>query len=184
MNAKKKMIRALIVYAVYIILLSQLQVTLPDWFSFFGSKPDLTLVLVILSGYLFGRVDGALVGLAAGFMRDMFAGRALGLGMLLFLYIGILAALVFQQAFRRNLLLGLLQVIWLTILYEVVVTGVVFMMPMLPDVTYDASTLYQRTFAQLPTQLAANVFIALPLSLLLIWVGPYHKKNELEDEDD
>ena len=183
MKANKVYPRAIIVYALYIVVLSQLQVTLPDWFSIFGSRPDLTLVLVILCGYLFGRADGALVGLAAGFMRDMFAGRSLGLGMLLLLYAGLLSALVLRQSFHRNLVLSLLQVIWLTVLYELVVTGVIFLVPMLPDVTYEASYLYGLMLQRLPGQLGANVLAAVPLVLLLRFAGPYKRNSGFNDDE-
>ena len=183
MSSNKVYLRAIIVYAAYIVVLSQLQVTLPEWFNFSGSRPDLTLVLVILSGYLFGRMDGALVGLAAGFMRDMFAGRALGLGMLLLLYAGLLAALLLRQSFRRNILLSLFQVVWITVLYELVVTGVVFLVPMLPDVTYEASHLYGLMLQRLPGQIGANLLAAVPLVLLLHFMGPYRQKSSFEDNE-
>ena len=87
------------VYAVYILGLGLLQTILPDRAAILGVKPDLTLVLAILAGYLFGQRDGMAVGLLAGFMRDALAGRGLGLGMLLLMYAGLFAAVAFRRFF-------------------------------------------------------------------------------------
>lgn len=172
-------IRLAVVYAFYVIVLSQLQVTLPDEVRILGARPDLTLVLVILSGYLFGRMDGAVIGLFAGFMRDLFAGRALGLGMLLLMYAGLLAAYTFRETFRRNLALSLVQVLWLTALYQLVITGIVYLVPMLPDVPLPAGPLFQAMLRDLPAQALANVVAALPIGLLLRYVGPYKRQETL-----
>ena len=184
MKSNRRTIRLLFVYAVYIILLSQLQVTLPDRFLILGSRPDLTRVLVIACGYLFGRQDGIIAGLAAGFMRDLFAGRTLGLGMLLLMYIGLLAGTALRGRFRLNLFIGLLQVIWLTVAYELVITVIVYLAPMLPDVVHDAGLLFRLTAATLPGQLLANLIVAVPLDLLLWLVGPYRRSKQLEDDED
>lgn len=184
MKTNRRTIRLLLVYAFYIILLSQLQVTLPDQILILGSRPDLTLVLVIACGYLFGRQDGVLAGLAAGFMRDLFAGRTLGLGMLIFMYIGLLAGTALRSRFRLNIFIGLLQVVWLTAVYELTVTVIVYLAPMLPDVVHDARTLFGLAAAALPTQLLANLAAALPLLLLLWLAGPYRRSGQLETDED
>ena len=45
----KARVRKIIVYAVYIILLSSIQVSFPDAFSFAGQTADLVFVFVVLS---------------------------------------------------------------------------------------------------------------------------------------
>ena len=72
---KKPLIRKIIVYALYIVLLSSVQVSFSDKLSLMGQIADLMLVFVIISGYLFGARDALVVGLATGFIRDYFSGR-------------------------------------------------------------------------------------------------------------
>ena len=69
----KSMIRKVIVYAVYIILLSSIQVSFPDAFTFLGQTADLVFVFVVLSGYFNGFWDGAVVGFICGIVRDVFS---------------------------------------------------------------------------------------------------------------
>ena len=69
MKPSREMVRAVLVYTACILGLSLIQTTLPDGFSVMDARPDLTLVLAVLAGYLFGRRDGIIVGLLAGFMQ-------------------------------------------------------------------------------------------------------------------
>ena len=62
----KSRIRKIVVYAIYIILLSSLQVSFPERISFLGQTADLVFVFVVLSGYFNGFWDGAVVGFVAG----------------------------------------------------------------------------------------------------------------------
>ena len=71
-NAKYR-IRKIVVYAIYIFLLSSLQVSFPDSFGFLGQTADLMFVFVVLSGYFNGFWDGAVVGFVCGLVRDVFS---------------------------------------------------------------------------------------------------------------
>ena len=67
MKINRRIIRTVLVYAVYILGLGLLQTILPDRAAILGVKPDLTLVLAILAGYLFGQRDGMAAWLAGRF---------------------------------------------------------------------------------------------------------------------
>ena len=69
----KSRARKVIVYTIYIFLLSTLQVSFPDAFSFAGQTADLMFVFVVLSGYFNGFWDGAVVGFICGLLRDVFS---------------------------------------------------------------------------------------------------------------
>ena len=60
-NAKSR-IRKIVVYTIYVFLLSSLQVSFPDAFGFLGQTADLMFVFVVLSGYFNGFWDGAACG--------------------------------------------------------------------------------------------------------------------------
>lgn len=184
MRKNRALIRVLLAYTVYTLVLSLLQVTLPDAVSYGGQRPDLTLILAVLAGYMFGGADGYAVGLAAGLMRDLLAGRSLGLGMLILMTLGMLASVLFQQLFRRNILFGLVQIVIFTLVYEGLITLFSFLIPMLPSVTYPISSLLQSLLDRLPAQILVNVLAGIPLIFLLAFVGPYHRGSRSDDPDD
>ena len=183
MKINKKTTRAILTYTAYILVLGILQTTLPDAISILGAGPDLTLILAVLCGYMFGLRDGLTVGLAVGFFRDMLAGRVMGLGMLLLMYAGILASVAFRRFFRRNVALGIIQVFLATLIYEIVITGLTFILPLLPDVIHSMELLTRHFLDHLPGALIANGLASIPLMLLLYFAGPY-RRGTYQDETD
>lgn len=184
MKMNKTIIRAVLTYAAYVLVLGLLQTSLPDQVRIMGAKPDLTLILAVLCGYLFGQRDGMIVGLSAGFFRDMLAGRALGLGMLILMYAGIIASVAFRQFFRRNVALGLVQVFMATIVYEVLMSGLNFILPMLPDASINMDLLIRQLLARLPGAVLINVLASVPLMLLLYFLGPYSRGTHQDVKDE
>ena len=95
-DAKAK-IRKIVVYAIYIILISSIQVSFPDAFSLFGQTADLMFVFVVLAGYFNGFWDGAVVGFVCGLIRDVFsppAVKLLGFIFVFFVYLYLLLCLM------------------------------------------------------------------------------------------
>lgn len=184
MKKNRVMIRAVLVYSAYVLVLGLLQVTLPDAVSLGGCRPDLTLILAVLGGYMFGSADGFAVGLAAGLMRDLLAGRSLGLGMLLLMILAMLASALFQQLFRRNILLGLVQIIIFTVVYESMITLITFLVPLQTGVTHSLADLVRAMAGRLPAQLLVNVLAGFPLIFLLAFLGPYRRGSRSDDPDD
>lgn len=184
MKLNGAIIRTIVVYAAYILIFGLLQATLPAGFAIMGAKPDLTLVLAVLCGYMFGSRDGMIVGLLTGFYRDLLAGRVLGLGMLLLMYAALFASVAFHQFFRRNILMGLVQVVTATVIYEVVITGLTYILPMLSDVTYDLENLFHYMLAGLPGVLLANLIAGAPSIFLLYFFGPYKRGSRKDDHED
>lgn len=184
MRSSRSAVRPVLVYAIYLVVLAILQVTALGDVRILGERPDLTLVLAILTGYLFGLTDGLAVGLAAGFLRDMLAGRSLGLGMLLLMYAAILAHLLFRNFFRRKTWMGLLQVIFITTLYEIALMLLSWLSPLLPDQIPLLGDLFDQLLLRLPVQVLLNVVVAIPLLILLRYQGPYNPRVLREDLDD
>ena len=184
MRMNKATLRLILVFSAYIIFTGMLQVTLPSSFAIWGAKPDLLLVLAVLSGYMFGQRDGIIVGLAAGFFRDIMAGRALGLGMLLLMYSALFASFAFRRFFRRNFLMGLAQVAMVTVLYQFVITCLQLIVPMLPGVSYSLTDLFRLMINGLPSFLLVNILAGIPMIFLLNYLGPYQRGSRNDDPDD
>lgn len=165
--------RQIVVYTVFMVLVALIQVTFLSEYLPLKIRPDLILVFAILCGYLYDTDDGIIIGLSVGFLRDMLAGRSLGLGMLLMMYAGILASVLFLNLFKRNILFGLVQVLLISTLYHVLLVLLNFLFPALSDQVYSLNHLFTLMFRDLPGQLAANLVAAVPMMLLLHFVGPY-----------
>jgi len=181
---KGERVRQIVVYALFIMTCACIQVTFSQTFSLFGRTADFMLILVVLTGYLFGSVEGAVIGLIIGFLRDYFSGPAfgsidreptavLGIGMLVFMYIGIGASLFFRRRFQKKLFLGLLQVMIFTMLYCFIghIASFIALAVMNPQSEYHTFK-YIIVDSLLP-QLLVNLLCAVPILLLLRFAGPY-----------
>lgn len=183
---KKERARQIILYAVYVTSVCCLQVTFPHVFRLFGRTCDLMLVFVVLSGYLFGTKDGIVVGLVVGMFRDYFSGpvitginqtpvAVLGIGLLAFLYIGILSSFLFRKRFRRKYNLALLQVVIISVIYYSLGHIISWMYLTLSKNLVSYHSIRYILFSSILPQILVNVIAAVPLLFLLRFVGPYRK---------
>jgi len=174
-------LRIIIGYALFLIVLSMLQFSIPDTLSVMGVKPDLLFVFAILAGYLYGITDAIVIGLLTGFIRDAFAGRFLGLGMLLCLYCSIIAAIFLKKILSRNIFLAMIQVVFATVIYQtsLIFISVVFFAVSIPMFEYISWSFQNKI---LPS-IILNLCVAVILYLLLNITGPYKKKSMVLDED-
>ena len=184
MRVRQSAIRPMVIYAIYVVSFAVLQVTILQDFRVFGEQPDLTLILAVLTGYLFGLSDGIMVGLAAGFLRDMLAGRGLGLGMLLLMYAAMIAHWMFRDFFRRKTWMGVFQVLFITLIFEFVLVMLSWFFPQIPDQIPPFRGLMAQMMARLPIQSALNMLASIPVLLLLRYRGPYDPRVLREDLDD
>ncbi len=166
-------IRQIAVYAIYIMFFSALQVSFPQQLSFRGQTADFMLVIVILSGYFFKTFDGAVVGLTVGLIRDVMSGMTLGVGALVFMFIGIVSSFFFSKAFHSRVTLAFLQVALITLSYKIIGHLIFYFVPLF--LRHDTSYLPIQTivFDSILPQLLINLLIAVPLILLLKYLGPY-----------
>ena len=67
------LIRKILVYVVYTLLVCCFQVSFPEIMSYRGQVADLMLVFTVVVSYFFGFLDGAVVGIFVGILRDYFA---------------------------------------------------------------------------------------------------------------
>ncbi|MBN1891523.1 MAG: hypothetical protein JW780_01985 [Clostridiales bacterium] len=176
--------RKIIVYAVYIVLFSSVQVTFSSMLSMNGQVADLMLVFVVVTGYLFGVKDAIVVGLITGLMRDYFSGPAIenagsspsalfGLGMLMLLYAGILSAVLFSKAFHRKLPLAFVQVMIITLVYKIIGHIIGFGAQRISGTSSEYLSLYEIFVNSILTQMFLNLLAAVPIIVMIRYLGPY-----------
>ena len=171
----KARIRTISAYTIFLFVLSILQFSLPDYVSFLGIKPDLLFVFSVLVGYLYGTMDAVVIGLLAGFLRDAYCGRLLGLSMLICLFCGIIASLFLKKILARNILLAMAQVIFASIIYTVFLTtvSIVYFSVSRPLIQYGIWVAEHQLFPIV----IVNTITAIALYFLLKLFGPYKIKG-------
>lgn len=183
---RKERIRKIVAFSVYILTISSIQVTFPDFFTFRGQVADLMLVFVVMTGYFFGAFDGAVVGLMVGFIRDYFAGPSLGggdnipgatlgIGMLVFMYIGIFSAIFFTKTFHHRLLLGFVQILFFTIIYKSGGHIMSFLVQIVTGRGVEYLSVSHIMLSSVLPQIAVNLVAAIPVIFLIRYLGPYKK---------
>ena len=190
----KSRIRKVIVYTVYIFLISSFQVSFPDSISFMGQTADLMFVFVVLAGYFNGFWDGAVVGVICGLLRDVFSPPAvIGLdgevrviaftGAFTLFAAGITGASFFTRRMHRNIPFSIVAVIFTTFCYKVGGYLLIYGWSMLAGLSagiYSPVTAFVYSF--LP-QLLLNTIASIPLLLLIRFLGPVSFKSKSNDDE-
>ena len=183
---RPQQIRKFIVYALYLLLFSTVQVTFPGILTFYGIRADLLFVLVVLVSYMFGFYDGIVFGALAGIIRDYFSApsittldgtvtTALGIGLFLMVAAAAYGSSFFTVRIERNFLLAFLSVVTATLLYKIVGHFLIFLWSnLVPGLTYNMGLSQIITRSVLP-QTVLNLIAAVPIYLLLRFAGPYKK---------
>ncbi len=183
---RPQQIRKFIVYALYLLLFSTVQVTFPGILTFYGIRADLLFVLVVLVSYMFGFYDGIVFGALAGIIRDYFSApsittldgtvtTALGIGLFLMVAAAAYGSSFFTVRIERNFLLAFLSVVTATLLYKVIGHILIFLWSnLVPGLSYNMGLSQIITRSVLP-QTVLNLIAAVPIYLLLRFAGPYKK---------
>lgn len=190
----KARVRKILVYAVYIILLSSIQVSFPEAFTFLGQTADLVFVFVVLSGYFNGFWDGAVVGFICGLLRDVLSPPAVvGLdgdvrvtafvGAFTLFAAGIIGASFFTKRMHHNIPFSVVSVMFATFCYKTAGYLLIYGWSTLAgtgSVIYRPLTAFVYSF--LP-QLLLNTVASVFMILLLRFLGPVSfKGNANRDE--
>ena len=182
----KVTIRKVILYSVYILLFASLQVSFPDAMSFRGQIADLMFVFVVLTGYFFGFADGVIIGVITGIVRDCFSSPAVigldgrvqvtvGIGALILFLAGAFGSSFFTKRMHRSIPFAFLAVAAATLLYKTIGHIVAFIwIKVLGNGMYSIGFVDVVLDSVLP-QLLLNVVVALPILLLLRFLGPYKR---------
>jgi len=95
-----------------------LQTTLLPELAILGAMPDTALIFIVSYGILRGDVEGAIFGLCAGLVQDIFGGTAIGLFALLGFLSGFMAGKPFRDFFKDNHFLPFFIVVGISLVYQ------------------------------------------------------------------
>lgn len=181
---KVKLVRKILVYAIYVVFLVCFQVSFPDKISFDAQIADIMFVFVSLVAYYYGLWDGIIVGLVVGILRDCFAAPAIlsfngdiatsvGIGSLSMFLVAVFSASVFTVKMHRKFSFALITVATCSVIYKILGHGAIKLWT-----TVFSSASYNLSFKQVVVdsilvQVLLNLICAIPLILLLRFAGPY-----------
>ncbi len=74
----KKILSTIIIFFIFI-LIYFLQSNFFTWFNIAGVKPNLFIILVLITGLFVGKIYGATLGIIFGLLLDFFIGKNLGI---------------------------------------------------------------------------------------------------------
>ena len=188
-------VRKVVVYVIYILLFASIQVSFPDAISFRGQIADLMFVFVVLTGYFFGFADGAVIGLITGIIRDCFASPAVigldgnvqvtvGIGALVLFLAGSFGSSFFTRKMHHSIPFAFLAIAAATVIYKTIGHIIAFIW-----IKVLANGIYSVGFANilldsLLPQLMLNIIAALPIIVLLRFLGPYKRTRGNDKNDD
>lgn len=193
---RRKLIRKIVVYAIYILLLSSVQVSYPNRIGFGGQTADITFVFVVLTGYLYGFTDGVVVGIIMGLVRDCLAPIAVvgidgtvhvtaGIGMLVLFLAGAVASSFFTRRMHRNIPFAFVSIAFTTLLYKIsghfLAYSWTFIVPAAGS--YDLG-MYEIVVRSCLLQTLLNLIAGIPLLLLLKFAGPVGLTEQRNTSDD
>lgn len=88
------------VYTVFAIILCALQTTIFEHLSFFGTRPNLLIGLVVCVALTRSALEGGAIGLLCGVFMDVLGYGTFGINALLLLYTGVALGLVSNKFYR------------------------------------------------------------------------------------
>ena len=90
------------ILGIILIITYVLQLTLVSEIQIFGVQANFLLIVTCAVAFLFGAVDGGIVGTILGVLLDLYQGRAIGLSALIFMYLGIFIGGFNKKFFKDN----------------------------------------------------------------------------------
>lgn len=117
------------IFGFFLLLIAFLvQITLGSFLSIKGVQPDFILIVVALSAFIEGPINGAVSGFFGGLMLDLVSIRNLGLGALCKTLVGYFAGLVERTILAENIILPMFAIFLATLVDRLIFTGVSFLL--------------------------------------------------------
>gem|GEM_PF-2934666 len=173
----KYLFRKILIYGSMIILCSVIQLNYPRELEFKDMIPDFLLVLTVIITYFNGLNDGIAVSVITGSVKCIFAGRFLGLGVLIMLYSAIISAYFLRKYIRTSIAAAVLQIFMISLLYFSITGAVSFLAggTVYPVNIFIEWWIIERLFAGSVMNLAA----ALPVAFIVRLIPEVGKNGEI-----
>lgn len=113
------------IIGIIIIISLILQSTL---FQYGRISPNLLLIVTVAFALIRGNVEGAIIGFFCGLILDIFFGKVIGFGALVYMYIGFLNGFVYQLFYSESLLIPTLMIIVSDFVYGIVIYTFTFLL--------------------------------------------------------
>lgn len=97
----KKILSTIIILLIFI-LIYFLQSNFFNWFNIAGVKPNLFIILVLITGLFVGKIYGATTGIVLGLLLDFFIEKKLGIYAIQLGLAGLLRRNLQQKLFKRQ----------------------------------------------------------------------------------
>ncbi|MFW6006429.1 MAG: rod shape-determining protein MreD [Bacillota bacterium] len=130
-----------LIYFISIIGMFLLQVTIFSFYPFASIKPDLLLVIVVISGLISGGNIGIKIGAGAGILQDVFLGIFFGKYSVSKILAGAVSGIFEKKIYKGNYILPPLIIFGITIIQENIV--ILFIQKTLLNINY-FNILYMR----------------------------------------
>lgn len=171
----KTILRTILIYSIYLSLITMFQFTTPFQFSFNGVRPDYLIVFTVLVSFLYGPADAIVIGIISGFIIDSFSGRSFGSGVLVCLYCGLIATVFLKKHISKNIFMGLLQIVFATTTYTIVLSVLSYLLyPYSGNILEYVFWIMKSRF---PALLLLNGISSIILYYLLFFFSPYKKER-------
>lgn len=135
-----------------------------------GLKPDLLLIIVVLTSIILGKHHGVTIGFFSGLLEDLASGTFFGLNTLIKMFIGFIFGSVEQQVFKEHRMLPLLAMSIATVLNYVL--SLAFLVLLGANINFNMTLLYNLLMV-----LTYNVIISLFAHKLLYRFSLVFKKK-------
>ncbi|GJM40981.1 MAG: hypothetical protein DHS20C20_12630 [Ardenticatenaceae bacterium] len=144
------------------IVLGVVETAVLPHFPIFGSSPQLTLLVALAWGFLFGIEEGAVWAFFAGIFTDLFSITPMGVSSLAFM-VGVTAVLWLQQALPTSR-------IFLSLLFTALATIISFVFALALLRLFGTITNFQ-SINGLPTTILINILAILPIYGLIYMIN-------------
>lgn len=115
---KELLMLRIFIFTIIIFANFVLQATLWPHFAVMSVTPDTAMVLIVSYAILRGEIEGAIFGIAAGFVQDILGGTVFGFFALLGFLTGYVCGKPFRDFFKDNFFLPFLIVIAVALVYQ------------------------------------------------------------------
>lgn len=159
------MIRRILFFGALFFVSIILQSTLFHFLQIGGVKPDLILIIVVLSAVLKGRRTGAVIGFLYGLLEDLLVGKYIGLQALTKMLTGYIVGLLERKIFPDNVLVPVVVGVAGTVIHNILLVVSLFL----------AGSFNLFTLTNFGSYLLATTLYNLCVSILIY--GPLYRSN-------